>query len=167
MCVQANRKSVRGTRLAAALALLLAGILAGCASGGAYGRLRPSQEVGDMFVNGPLSGEYDYYYSGSANKPRAIIGIDRNYTLQTSRWQSVSPDSGQIQAMMEALTGYRGIALVNFGSLILDPEGNRIGVWYSKEADWTTIKMLGGNVVSVYPPSRLDDDRKGFMGGQL
>jgi hypothetical protein len=138
-------------------------VAAGCAAGGSYGRLRPSQEVGDMFVKGPLSAEYNYYYSGAANKPRAIIGIDRKYTLETERWKQVDPESGQIRTMMDALTGYRGIALVNFGSVILDPEGNTIGVWYSKEADTTTIKMLGDNVVSIYPPTRREGTGPKFI----
>ena len=90
------------------------------------------------------------------NKPRAIIGIDKEYTLETNRWKPVSPDSGQLRAMMGALTGYKGFAMVNFGSVILDPAGNRIGVWYSQEADTTTVKMMGENMVSVYPPTRRD-----------
>ena len=164
MQTETSQKRSDWRRLSAVVALVLAGFLTGCASGGAYGRLKPSGEVGDMFVKGPLSSEYDYFYSGSANKPRAIIGIDRKYKLETSRWKPVSPDSGQIQVMMDALTGYKGFAMVNFGSLILDPAGNKIGVWYSKEADWTTIKMLGDNVVAVYPPSRTDAKGKGALG---
>ena len=104
-----------------------------------------------MFVIGPLSPDYNYYYSGAQNKPRSIIGLDKKYTLETKRWKPVSPDSGQIQAMMDALTGYKGFAAANFGSVILDPGGNQIGVWYSNGGFSTPVKMVGNNVVSIYP----------------
>ena len=138
-----------------AAAILILGFVVACASGD-YGSLRPSSDVSDMFVKGPLSSDYRYYYSGPVNKPRAIIGIAPQFTLETTRWKPVSPDSGQIGTMMAALTGFKGFAAVNFGSTILDPQGNRIGVWYSTEADTATVKMLGDNVVAVYPPTRRE-----------
>jgi hypothetical protein len=107
-----------------------------------------------MFVKGPLSSDYNYYYSGALNKPRAILGLEKKYTLETQRWKPVDAAGGQIRTMVDTLTGERGFALANFGSVVLDPQGNRIGVWYSKNSFSTTIKMMGDNVVSIYPPDR-------------
>jgi hypothetical protein len=148
-----HQKDNRWRFFIVAVAVLLLGILSGCATVGSQGRLQNNLEVSDMFVNGPLSPDYNYYFSGPRNNPRAIMGLDKKFYLESNRWQSVDPASGQIQTMMRALTNQKGFAKANFGSVILDPDGNRIGVWYSREARRTRVIMLGDNFVSIFPPT--------------
>ena len=51
-----------------------------------------------------------------------------------------------------------------FAAYILDPNGKRIGAWYSIEP-LTTIKFLEGNKVQVYTPIRAPDIQlnRGFV----
>ena len=98
-----------------------------------------------------ISDKYNYYFTGSYYKPKAIIGVDKEYTLITKLWKPVDLTPGRLNGWIEQMTNFKGYALRNLGSNILNAEGQVIGVWYSPE-DFTTIRMLGDKQVSIYPP---------------
>jgi hypothetical protein len=134
------------------LGLLLLGLMtvfSGCFEN--YGRLRLSKEVDQTFEKGIVMPDYKYYYSGGDARPWAILGIHKNYKLQTSLWKEVDLDSERLKNWILFMTEFRGYQYRTFGSRVLDPEGKQIGIWYSA---WfiTPVKMLGGNEVAVYPP---------------
>ncbi len=125
---------------------------------GSYGRLEPSLEIDKMFEEHKVLADHSYYYSGSDAKPNAIIGIDNNYTLNSTLWKPVDLTSEQLKKWIDFMTHYRGYSLINYGSLILDPTGKRLGVWYSP-VNWTTVKMESDNSIVVHTPG-MNQSRK-------
>jgi hypothetical protein len=127
-------------------------ILALAACGGSYGSLQRSAAVDDEFQSIQILPEYNYYFTGAYYKPKAIIGIHRDYTLVSKLWKPVDLTADRLNGWIEQMTNFRGYALRNLGSNILNAEGQIIGIWYSPE-DFTTIRMLGEKQVSIYPPT--------------
>jgi len=131
--------------------LICLAVLALVACGGSYGTLQRSSAVDRQFEAYEIDPNYNYFYSGSDNKPRAIIGLEKNYTLVSKLWKPVDLTPDRLNNWIEEMTNFKGYALRNLGSNILDGQGQAIGIWYSLE-DFTTIRMLGDKQVSIYPP---------------
>ena len=152
-----------------AAGILMIGLLAGCAANQQarenYGTLKLSSEVDQSFQKYQVLPQYKYYFSGSETKPQAIIGINRNYALDTRLWQEV-PDlsSEQLKKWVDQMLGFRP-AMRTFGAYILGPGGEQVGIWYSPYND-TTVAMQGDNRVEVVPPSyaRQPSIPKGLRG---
>ncbi|MBL6996663.1 hypothetical protein [Desulfobacula sp.] len=139
---------------------------AGCS--GSYGRLKPSLEIEKMFEEHKVLADHSYYFSGSDVNPNAVIGIDNNYTLNSKLWKPVNPTSEQLKDWIDNMTHYRGYALTNYGSVILDSTGKRLGVWYSPW-NWTTVKMESAKSIVVHtpdmnPPRRTSGSFWGTLG---
>jgi len=122
-----------------AACLLMVSLLAGCASKqearGNNGTLKLSLEVSQIFETYQVLPEYRYYYTGSVTKPNAIMGIDRNYTLDTRLWNEVvnlTPE--QLKKRVDLMNGFRPPTRT-FGAYILDGSGEQVGIWYSPYND--------------------------------
>jgi len=130
---------------------VMALIFAGC-SAPISGRLQGSPEITEMFKSSRILPDHQYFISGFQRLPYAIIAIDNNYQLQSSRWQPIdmNPTSlNQIIYRMEHV-----YSLNPRGAWILDHEGNRMGIWYSSQYQ-TLVKREKDNrlvVVSPDPP---------------
>ena len=137
---------------------LAASLLAGCAGidRGSYGTLRLSTSASAAFESARVLPDHHYYYTGSDNNPDAIIAIQRKYTLETRLWKSVEATPKQLKDWVDRLTDLRGYGLKTLGSDILGPNGETIGIWYSKKSDFTTVRLLDDNRVMVYPPTEVD-----------
>lgn len=135
--------------------ILLLFAVYGCA--GAYGRLKPSVEVTRTFKAYEILPDHDYYYCGPEGRPDAIIAVQADFTLVSDRWVLLEPNSRQLRQVMEHAETYFRMNTHNSpsGYTILAPDGRRIGVWYSIWAQ-TTIEMLGGHEVRIYPPRTKD-----------
>ena len=59
-------------------------VLAGCAE--YYGRLQRSEEVDKIFITYRVLPDHNYYYIGPDGRPDAIMGIQSDYTLETTQW---------------------------------------------------------------------------------
>lgn len=134
------------------LFIVVQAAITGCS--GSYGRLKPSLEIEKMFEEHKVLDDHRYYYSGSDVKPNAIIGIDNSYTLNSTLWKPVDLTSEQLKKWIDFMTHYRGYSLTNYGSLILDPTGKRLGVWYSPW-NWTTVKMESDKSIVVHTPDTI------------
>jgi len=140
-----------GPTAVARWALVCVGMLALAACGGSYGSLQRSAEVDHAFESLQVLPEYNYYYTGSYYKPKAIIGIHKDYTLVSKLWKPVDLTVDRLKGWIDLMTNLKGFAFRNLGSNILNARGEVIGIWYSTE-DFTTIRMLGDKQVSIYPP---------------
>ena len=152
-----------------AAGILMSSLLAGCAANqqarGNFGTLKPSREVDQIFQKHQVLPEYKYYISGSVTKPQAIIGIDRNYTLDTRLWQAAENlTSEQLKKWVDQMLGFRP-ATRTFGAQILGPNGEPVGIWYSPYND-TTVAVQADNRIKVVPPSyaRRPSIPKGLRG---
>jgi hypothetical protein len=134
-----------------AAVILMVSLLAGCASNqkarGNMGTLKLSLEVSQIFQTYQVLPEYRYFFHGSVNKPNAIMGIDRNYTLVTRLWKE-APDltSEQLKRWVDRILGYLP-PVRTFGAYILGPDGEQVGIWYSPYPDAP---------VSVQPDKRIE-----------
>ena len=142
--------TARGRRPVTLLAVGLT-VLALAACGGSYGSLKRSSEVASQFESLEINPDYNYFYSGSDAKPRAIIGLANDYTLVSKLWKPVMLTPGRLNGWIQQITNFKGYTFRTLGSNILNDQGEVIGIWYSME-DFTTIRMLGDKQVSIYPP---------------
>ena len=147
-------------------ALIVSLVLSGCASTGVNrGRLERDRDIDNKFYAYEVLPDHRYYTSGGYDKPNAILAIHKDYELVTDLWLSIpNVNSAQIRKWIDTISpkeNYRG-SKGYFGAYILDPNGNRVGVWYSIQ-DTTVIKFLGENKLEVYTPDLFQPGEL-FMG---
>jgi hypothetical protein len=134
-----------------AAGILMIGLLAGCAANRQarenFGTLKLSSEVSQIFQTYQVLPEYKYYITGSVTRPHAIVGIDRNYTFDSSLWQAaVDLTPEQLKEWVDQMLGFRP-AMRTFGAQILGPSGEQVGIWYSPYPDVPVI---------VHPDKRIE-----------
>jgi ATP-dependent exoDNAse (exonuclease V) alpha subunit len=143
-------------------------LLAACAAGN-YGVLRTNPEVERTFKARQALEGHTYYYYGWIGEPDAVIGIHEDYTLESNRWIRVDLEETPVGLLMDRMTRRDP---TNFrGAVLKDPDGNRMGVWFS-DSPGATIGMAGDKRIAYITPyprriERDDDDRvrPGIGGG--
>jgi hypothetical protein len=144
-------KSSKWLAMQMAAGMVMISLLAGCASNnkarGNFGILKLSREVSRIFESYQVLPEYNYYFSGSVTKPRAIMGIDRNYTLATGLWKEATDLTPELlKKWVDQILGFLPPTRT-FGAYILGPNGQQVGIWYSPQND---------NSVTVQPDKRIE-----------
>jgi hypothetical protein len=121
-------------------------VISGCA--GSYGRINRDDEVTKAFKSYQVPSEYKYYYYGFDTRPYAVIGVDPKFDAGTKLWREVDPQSAAFEKMIfwvwEAQHYYP------YGAHILDPAGNRVGLWFSSIV-LVAIKFIGEDRIMVMP----------------
>ncbi len=157
--LQSEYKVRRQLRFCAALGVLIAStILSGCFQN--YGRLRHNDEATRAFQTYQVKPDYKYYYYGRTNMPYAVVGIDREYQMRSRIWREVDQDTEQFKEMVFWVwDDYRYHNQRNFtkGADILDPDGKKVGIWYSG-LWWAAIRFEENKRIVVMPETP-------FMGG--
>lgn len=119
-----------------------------------------------MFESFQVPGAYQYYYAGSDKEPDALMGLHRDYTLNNNLWKETDMHRQQLKKLIDEIN-LVGNPTTAQGRHILDPNGNIIGIFYSK---WEggPVKMGSGNQVVIHlpkierrkrPPLFMMDDR--------
>lgn len=134
-----------GAKIAFSVVFLLT-ILAGCMQN--YGRLKSNPELTDAFTNQRALPDYNYYYCGRENLPYAVVGIDPDYQFEDRLWYKIETKE-QVYKQAGGVVDWNHIWAR--GADILDPSGNRIGIWFSYYQS-TTVEVGPGNRVVVYNP---------------
>lgn len=144
--VKKGRK--RSQRFPTFLCIGLLMMLCSCTAAN-YGKLQASPEVTKVFDDHRIVADHRYYYSGLQGVPDAIMGLHTNYTLKSKLWQAVDFDSQLLNTWVNRMAY---VHLVSpRGAWILDPDGNRIGVWYSARHQ-TRVRVEKGNHVFIAAP---------------
>ena len=122
--------------------LCLGFILAATGCFNSYGRIKSNAATNQAFETIQIPDNYKYYYYGRSNMPYAIIGLDSAYNLKSRLWREVDHNTEAFREMLE-WTWWDTFYYPNMprGKDILDPEGKKIGIWYSS-ARWAAVKML-------------------------
>jgi len=107
-------------------AILLMGF-AGCSF--KYGNFKMDQEVLHAFENNTVNSEYKYYANYQHNETYAIIGIESKYKLESKMWHEIEPDTEDFEKFVSRIWADYG--RYKYGANIYDPNGNKVGVWYS------------------------------------
>ena len=138
------------------LLLIIASGLAGCAGCQDCGSIRRNLEVTRYFLDERIDPDLNYYINGQETHPWAIIGIDRGYTLEGRFWSPVDLTQEQLSLWMAHIRTRGMQAIANYGTFrgfdILDPDGVRVGVWYSVY-DWGSFRFPGDNVIQISAPA--------------
>lgn len=142
-------------RAATVVWLLL--VVWGCASTGASGRLTFDDEVTRMFTGNAVPPEYRYYTAGRSDMPYAIVGIAPDYRLITRGWDLVTPNTREFRSKVDFIWEPHVWYQISpaQGSWILNPAGEKIGIWYSMYAS-TAIRVNAQRQVMIYSPDLED-----------
>lgn len=114
----------------AVIILMGALLIVGC-SMGKYARLEVSRQVVRDFESYQIFPGHRYFYLKQENAPYAIIALRDEYTISSSNWYELDTGSDEFAATVDFA---RSVAMERFfpmGFIILSPQGNQIGYWYS------------------------------------
>ncbi len=145
-------------------------VMAGCvSSSNNYGRFERDRGVKAAFENEKVDPAYNYYYYGVETFPKAVIGLSKGITLVSDLWQPIDLTPEKLHSWIDVHAERSIWAPYEYGAVILNDAGKKIGVWYSLRSrhQWTTIEMLGENKVRVGSPVDGDDNnrRRVFFNG--
>lgn len=112
--------------------LIMAPVLAAACSMANIGGLRMSQDIAEQFEKFEVKPNYRYWYLNQENSPYGVAGLDREYRLDDDpMWQAVAPDSATFRKVVGLVQSFPLPGSYTSGSVITDPQGRPIGVWYS------------------------------------
>ena len=117
--------------ITASLLIVLLTTFFGCKTAN-YGRLQPDKQVLDTFLSYQMLPDHQYYYRGVASSPSVVAGIDQNYELKLKMWTAIDPESEDFKILVDRIS-FQGMGnnAEPWGLIILDHQGNQVGVWYS------------------------------------
>ncbi|CAD7841288.1 MAG: hypothetical protein [Olavius algarvensis Delta 4 endosymbiont] len=125
-----------------------------------YGRMDPSTEVDRLFEAAKVLPDYNYYYAGGQNNPRALLGIHRAYTQTNASWTPMKGLNPEIlKKRVAAMTNEIGHAPETYGGAIFSPDGAQMGIWYSRSRD-VIIRFGENREVSVSLPRWPDENKE-------
>jgi hypothetical protein len=120
-----------------------------------YGRITPDSHVTMAFETYQINPNYNYYISGSAIYPHAIIGLDKALTLEPDLWKPVEITPEKLRELIEDMklkvVGLKW-NLILHGFVMFDEKGKQIGVWYSLPATTTSLRMKDDHTVIIITP---------------
>ncbi|MGD8647613.1 MAG: hypothetical protein PVJ77_13835, partial [Desulfobacterales bacterium] len=93
-----------------------------------FGKLKRDRDVNRKFKTFKILTDHKYYTSSRGDIPYAIIGIDKVYELRPGTWQEIDLTTPLLRSWVSQMDNIYGYP--PYGSLILDNNGKRIGVWY-------------------------------------
>ncbi len=131
-------------------------LFSGCTGTGNYGTFQRTLELSQIFLSYKVLPDYNYYTSGGYDRPNAILGVHKDYQLITDQWLSIpNVDSPQVYKWISTIDPEdRGVGNSYFAYYILDPEGKRVGFWYSIQKH-TVVKFQEENKIEVYTPDLM------------
>jgi len=122
-----------------------------------YGKLKRDRDVNTIFQSYKVLPDHTYYTFGWGNIPYAIIGIQNKYKLRPGNWEKVEPTTPLLRGWISKMDNIYGYP--PYGSIILDDNGQPIGIWYSSK-QWTTVIIEDNNEIAILAP-----ETPGFRGG--
>ena len=132
-----------------------------CASNGKnWGSSVQDADIRAKFERYEYVADYNYFYTGPASSPAAILGIQREFELvrdsgrggSKTNWQQFEPEGTKLKEFVEAMNNPGRSR--PFGFSIKTPTGEEIGVMYARPmgSPWTEeIYFQDGNRLSVTP----------------
>lgn len=147
-----NKSSVTTLWIAGISVLLLCMGCAGTFSKN-YGGITPDADATKAFETYQINANYNYYISGSAVYPNALMGLDKAYTLDSDLWKKIEPTPQGFREIVQNMqTKALDLRQYQHGFAILDDSGKRIGIWYSLLSVRTVVRNKGGGKVSIFTP---------------
>jgi hypothetical protein len=118
-----------------------------------WGKIIPSDQAKNSFETYSISPDINYYISGSDVYPFAILGLNKDYTLDSTLWKKVELTQAKLR---ELVADMRSKALnfgqTPFGFAVLDDRRSQIGIWYSILSAPTSVQMKEDKKVMIFTP---------------
>ena len=126
-------------------------ILGGCAMSN-YGRLESNSDIRRAFETYQIMPDHSYYYRGTFSRPFVIVGINKNFELNSKLWVEIDPQSKDFRTLIDrvSLQG-SGSTTRPWGFRILDHSGSAVGVWYSAIRAAAVEVNENGQIVNLSP----------------
>jgi hypothetical protein len=103
------------------------------------GSLERSPEVTAAFEAFRVPSDYHYYFLNQKNNPFGVVGLKSGHVLEDPDWQSVDPTSPVFKKVVDLVRGFPARGGFSEGFLVLDPQKNPIGIWYSSLGAGITV----------------------------
>jgi hypothetical protein len=127
-------------------------ILAGCAGFKMRGSFVPDRDVTRSFERFEFRDDMNYYSSGSDSHPNALMGLKKEYTLDSDLWKKVDT-AETFKDMVQGMQKKTDESTLNLhGFQILDNGGQPIGIWYAILSAKASLIMKGDKHVLVFTP---------------
>jgi hypothetical protein len=138
--------------------------LTGCVYCEECGSLKRDHKITHLFLENEVIPGYNYYYAGRSQWPSAVMAIDPSYSIKAEFWKPVEREGQELSDWLKNAINWKGSRQTQKnGAEILNPEGKRVGIFFSKYDNLVT-KFLSDNVIQVYPPSYLAGHSIGSSG---
>ena len=125
--------------------------MGGCAALTApSGELQVRLEVEDLFEAGSLLLDHTYYTDGPELEPDAIIAVSNDYQLQTQIWSKREWTAKNLEKAVYWMQSEEFVSYSNDGGVIIGPDGQQVGIWYSKKT-MSTIREPSPGIVEIFP----------------
>ena len=138
-------------RQAVTFGMVILIVLMGCSTSN-YGRLASNPEVTQAFQTYQILPDHTYYYRGSSSRPFVVVGIHKDFSLDSSLWVKIDTDSSDFSNLVGrvSLQG-SGRTIDPWGFSILDQTGRKVGVWYSAIRAATVVVEENGRITQLAP----------------
>lgn len=155
------------------LIIIVIAVLAGCAPRQPAGKWEIEPGVQQLIEAGTVLPDHRYYYLGSITAPDSIIAISNRYTLRSRVWADIELNEARLNGWLQWWrTEHYGPGCEYRGGLILTPDGQQAGIWYSRNI-MNIVYMPEPGILEVYQPrtitgttcGRESDD--GLLGGRF
>lgn len=123
----------------------------GCGSKGPSGKWVQNLDARRSFEAGFILQDHTYYYYGSPAMPDAVIAIDNRFTLQSRVWARVDINPKQMDRWMSWYRTDVSLRCPFRGGLIVTPDQQVAGMWYSKKL-FNTVRSPEPGVIEVFLP---------------
>ena len=147
-------KQVKDRVWAVAGVLLLVSISLCACSTPNYGKIESRKSVANSFQSNEILPKHKYYFAGVRSQPTVIVGINQNYELIDRTWTQIDPESNDFSVIIDRVfirqSDFRYRA---WGFVILDPENNEVGVWYSTYRTAAVRINENGQITKLNPMS--------------
>jgi hypothetical protein len=127
----------------------------GCAGllSGKYGAMVPDSKARTAFESFQLSADINYYVSGSDEHPGAMLGLNKEYVLDSTLWKRIDPTPARFRDLvMQMQARARQVGHLQYGFAVVDDQGRQIGIWYSILPGREPVVMKEDRHVEIYTP---------------
>ena len=77
--------------------------LGGCAMSN-YGRLESNSDIRRAFETYQIMPDHSYYYRGTFSRPFVIVGINKNFELNSKLWVEIDPQSKDFRTLIDRVS---------------------------------------------------------------
>ena len=104
--------------------------LAGCSQN--YGRIHWNDDVTRAFEANQFDSDYNFYQYTIGMRVFAIVGLDQKLELESRIWRELDADSEDFKVATSRMwDDYSQTRYEARGAFIMDPVGERVGVYFS------------------------------------